>query len=461
MADAFLRNVVRTLRRLAPDGTDQPSDGHYLDRFVRQRDDAAFEVLVWRHGQRVWNVCRRVLTREADVEDAFQATFLTFVRKAGTISNGAALGSWLHKVALRTALAARAGAARRALTNGDDLAWHPGPQPDERDAVEAQPLLDEEVNRLPPKYRLPIVLCYREGKTLEQAARDLGCGKGTLGSRLARARKRLRSRLTRRGVLPGLQQDRVAAGPGHDDCMCAPPQVIHAGASVPTATSSIVLATGDGGWSPHAAHVETVFAEPLSVPIAIDTARSPEIDSAALRNLLTGTHPNPFASVGVPGLVLPAAHAIVTALSEASERCFVGIETGAYPGIYRGTTADIDASAVRFVGSFGNRCRRCAWCRTKMAFVMLPENGRRGICGRCVKKMLASWGRRSFYDAAEKGLVQFVLSRPWLGGSHDRDMGSRPLQYHRGVHGARLRRCRIWSGTSRRTNRGLAAMFVG
>src|SRR5262245_41260184 len=178
------------------------TDAELLGRFVRRRDPAAFEVLVWRHGPLVWSVCQRVLRHAADVEDAFQATFLTLVRKAGSIGRGAALPGWLHQVAYRTALRARAEAAKRASKEQPALnvtARAADPVPD-RDLAA---VLDDEVQRLPEKYRLPIVLCHLQGLTQAEAARQLGCPEGTVAVRLARARRRLKQRLTRRGVALG------------------------------------------------------------------------------------------------------------------------------------------------------------------------------------------------------------------------------------------------------------------
>jgi RNA polymerase sigma factor (sigma-70 family) len=207
MRPAQLRAVLGYLHRVANPDSGSPDDTQLLKRWRNQRDPAAFEVLVWRHGALVWNLCRRILRREQDVEDAFQATFLTFLRKADSIGQGRFLSSWLYRVAYRTALGARAASARHtgyrqleadflAAAANEAVAW------DEVGAV-----LDEEVNRLPEKYRRPFVLCYLEGKTTDEAARDLGCPRGTVGTRLAWARERLRSRLTRRGLAlsaPGL-----------------------------------------------------------------------------------------------------------------------------------------------------------------------------------------------------------------------------------------------------------------
>jgi RNA polymerase sigma factor (sigma-70 family) len=200
MRQGQLRAVLGYLNQIAnPDGG-CPDDAQLLDRWRKQRDPAALEVLVWRHGAMIWNVCRRILGRQQDAEDAFQATFLTFLRKANTIGQGRFLGSWLYKVAYRTALAARAASAK--YTAFEKLkADFPQAAASEEDAwSELAPVLDEEVHRLPEKYRLPFVLCYLEGKTTDEAAEDLGCPRGTVGTRLAWARERLRSRLTQRGL---------------------------------------------------------------------------------------------------------------------------------------------------------------------------------------------------------------------------------------------------------------------
>ncbi len=199
MRQEQLRAVLGYLHQVAgPDGGGL-GDNQLLDRWRNQRDPLAFEVVVWRHGEMVWNVCRRLLAREPDVEDAFQATFLTFLRKADTIGKGQFLGSWLYKVAYRTALAARASSAKRHVHEQIDSDF-PEKATEADGWAELGPVLDEEVNRLPEKYRRPFVLCYLEGKTTDEAAQDLGCPRGTVGTRLAWARERLRARLTKRGV---------------------------------------------------------------------------------------------------------------------------------------------------------------------------------------------------------------------------------------------------------------------
>lgn len=201
MADAPLSVVLRQLRRML--GTASAvdwSDQQLLERFTTLRDRDAFAVLMERHGPLVWSTCCRLLKDIHTAEDAFQATFMILVRKAGAIRRGATLPSWLHRVAFRVALYARTQAGRLRIepTEVDTM---PAPEPNnEAEWKELRPILDEEINCLPEKYRTPIVLCYMQGKTNEEAARLLGWTKGTLSGRLARARDLLRARLTRRGI---------------------------------------------------------------------------------------------------------------------------------------------------------------------------------------------------------------------------------------------------------------------
>jgi RNA polymerase sigma factor (sigma-70 family) len=173
-------------------------DEELLRRFACRGDEAAFELLVWRHGPMVWGLCRRLLRHEEDAEDAFQAVFLTLARKARSIVRQSAVASWLYKVAYRAALAAR----RRALvySHGAALTEIEAPATED-DLVQAdlRSALDREVNALPERYRRVIVLCYFEGKTYSEAARLLGCPKGTVAARLSRARERLGRRLKPRG----------------------------------------------------------------------------------------------------------------------------------------------------------------------------------------------------------------------------------------------------------------------
>jgi len=194
------RAVPRQLRRLIARqaGCTMP-DAQLLEAFVARGDEASFEVLVWRHAGLVYDVCRRVLRHDHDAEDAFQATFLVFAKKAASIGKGEAVGSWLYKVAYRIALRLRSSAARRAGHEqaGDDLPCREADEAQRRDLRRA---VDEEIDRLPEKYRAPLVLCYLQGHTNEEAAAQLGCPRGTILSRLSRARDRLRGRLARRGL---------------------------------------------------------------------------------------------------------------------------------------------------------------------------------------------------------------------------------------------------------------------
>jgi len=182
------------------------TDRQLLERFRASEGEAAelaFAALVERHGPMILRVCRRILRDEHDAQDAFQATFLVLVRKAGSLRAHDSLGGWLHAVACRIAACARAAEARR--------------RAHERRAAEATPastlagnesqddlsvVLHEEIGRLPARYRAAVVLCDLEGLTQEQAAQRLGCPSGTVRSRLARGRGRLQARLTRRGVAP-------------------------------------------------------------------------------------------------------------------------------------------------------------------------------------------------------------------------------------------------------------------
>ncbi len=184
------------------------TDGQLLHAFLHRRDEAAFEMLVRRHGPMVRGVCRRVLRNLEDADDAFQAAFLVLLRKASTLATREVIGDWLHGVAYRTALKARAAASRRRMKEKQALRREACF--DQENRSEWLPLLDEEVGRLPPKYRLPVILCDLEGRTRKEAAQHLGWPEGTVSGRLSRARALLARRLTRRGVT--LSAATLAAG---------------------------------------------------------------------------------------------------------------------------------------------------------------------------------------------------------------------------------------------------------
>jgi RNA polymerase sigma factor (sigma-70 family) len=179
------------------------TDGQLLERFATDRGESAelaFAVLVERHGRMVLRVCLSVLADSHDTEDAFQAVFLVLVQKARGLWVRDSLGPWLHQVAFRTACRARVAAARRRRHEARGA----GKQEEAR-AVNSDDLgglLHEEIERLPERYRAPVVLCDLEGRSHEQAARHLGWPLGTVKSRQARGRERLRDRLRRRGLAP-------------------------------------------------------------------------------------------------------------------------------------------------------------------------------------------------------------------------------------------------------------------
>jgi RNA polymerase sigma factor (sigma-70 family) len=201
MAIAGGGSVLHYLRRLLrPASADGQSDGPLVGQLVAARDEAAFTELLRRHGPMVWGVCRRVLGDSPDAEDAFQATFLVLLRKAASVRRRASVRSWLYGVAARVAVRARC-AARRRGERERPLQQEPA-QPESAAALECdlRAVLDEELARLPPKYREPLVLTLLEGKTHEEAARELACPKGTVSVRVMRGRERLRGRLARRGL---------------------------------------------------------------------------------------------------------------------------------------------------------------------------------------------------------------------------------------------------------------------
>jgi RNA polymerase sigma factor (sigma-70 family) len=262
--------IIRHLRsvalRQAGGGLD---DAQLLERFLTQRDEAAFEALVRRHGPMVFGVCRRVLGGRHDAEDAFQATFLVLACKAAAVRNRGAVGSWLYGVAYRTAGKARARAARRRVKEREAAVTEA--RNDNHDHDDLARLLDHALNRLPEKYRGPILLCDLEGASRKEAARRLGLPEGTLSSRLATARSMLAKRLTRRGL--ALASGGLAAVLAENAASaCVPASLIGstvqaaarvaAGHAVTTAASASVAALAKGV-------MNTMLMSKLKVPLGL------------------------------------------------------------------------------------------------------------------------------------------------------------------------------------------------
>jgi RNA polymerase sigma factor (sigma-70 family) len=201
MAEEAARFILRHLRSLAAAAvSSQVADRELLQRFAEQRDPAAFEELLRRHGALVLRVCRHLLPQRQDVEDVFQATFLTLVRKAESIRSQDAVGSWLHGVARCLAFQVRAANARRRAHEHQTARSLPSDPLSALTLRDAEAVLHEELARLPGKYRLPLELCYLEGARREDAALRLGWSLATLKRRLEQGRELLRVRLTRRGL---------------------------------------------------------------------------------------------------------------------------------------------------------------------------------------------------------------------------------------------------------------------
>jgi RNA polymerase sigma factor (sigma-70 family) len=200
MTTSLMGAVLHHLRDAAGGTRGERTDRDLLDELMTGRDTRSFAELMGRHGPMVLRVCRRVLHHEQDAEDAFQVAFLVLARHAGSVRRREAVASWLHGVAYRTAMAAKRAAARRRAHEGRAEAMPRTNAPAELEWREVQAVLEEEVARLPERYRAPFVLCCLEGRDRAEAARELRLKEGTVSSRLGRARKQLQERLGRRGI---------------------------------------------------------------------------------------------------------------------------------------------------------------------------------------------------------------------------------------------------------------------
>jgi RNA polymerase sigma factor (sigma-70 family) len=236
--------VLRQIDRLFGEGTlSGLGDGPLLERYLTRRDEDAFEALVDRLGPMVLGLCRRMLRDPRDIEDAFQATFLVLVRKAPAIRDRDRLSSWLYGVAYRVARRARARTLRRRDREATVGVPEVAAKPAEPGRPEIDPMLDQEIRRLPERYREPLVLCYLRGRTHDQAAEDLRCPVGTVRSRMARGRALLKKRLTRRGFAPTV----LAALSGGD--VTLPARLLVSTVPPPMAAATVRAALGFGSSS--------------------------------------------------------------------------------------------------------------------------------------------------------------------------------------------------------------------
>jgi len=225
MAHIGVDKVIGHLRRrlLAAEGTGL-ADAKLLGQFVESGDQEAFEILMRRHGPMVFGVCRRILANSQDAEDAFQATFLVLVRKASSVRPREMLGNWLYGVALQTAQRARALNAKRqrwekqVTAMAEPYAAPPNAHEDWR------PFLDQELSGLPRHYRAAIVACDLEGKTRNEAARQLGWPEGSVASRLARGRALLARRLAKH--IPAFSVSALAADLSRNGALSQPPAAL-------------------------------------------------------------------------------------------------------------------------------------------------------------------------------------------------------------------------------------------
>jgi RNA polymerase sigma factor (sigma-70 family) len=239
---AQLDTILKQVRALgATQARADVSDGDLLRRFIDRRDEAAFSLLAKRHGPMVLSVGRRLLGREHDAEEVFQATFLLLARKAGSIRKGGSVGSWLYGVAYRLAARTREQRAQRRAHERQAAARRTAELRAAGAWQELQAVLDDALAGLPEKYRAPLVLCYLEGKTQEEVARQLGCPLGTVRSWLARGRTMLRRQLARRGVplSAGAVATALVAGAASAATVKLPPNLLH-----PTLRAALQFAAG-------------------------------------------------------------------------------------------------------------------------------------------------------------------------------------------------------------------------
>jgi RNA polymerase sigma factor (sigma-70 family) len=263
MANGPLGSALEPLPRTRLGEAEGPSDQELLERFIKGRDEEAFAALVHRYGPLVLGVCRRVLPNWEDAQDAFQVTFLVLASKADTLKEPGLLGHWLYGVAYRTAVKARSRTARQRACERQAAGMLTSIPERSEDGREVFEFLDEELNLLPERYRILLVLCYLQGKTHEQAAQALGCPVGSMSWRLARAREMLRKRLSRRGLLfpAGLVALLLAQGAAR---AAAVPPVLAASTVKAAVGFAVGQATAAAGLSPSALALATEILSALS-----------------------------------------------------------------------------------------------------------------------------------------------------------------------------------------------------
>jgi RNA polymerase sigma factor (sigma-70 family) len=242
--------VVRFIRDAAGASLDESPDAELVRRYAANADEQAFRLLIARHGQVVWAVCRRMLQNHHDAEDAFQATFLVLARGAGRIRSESAVGGWLCGVAARVACRTRAARRPEPVTT-EPVDGHPDGALGDLTVREAEAALYEELAHLPEKYRAALVLCCLEGLTRDEAAARLGWTANRVKSCLEQGRELLRARLTRRGIALGLALlTSLLATPAG----AVPPSVAETvaryatGTPPPTAISSLVIRVSQTMW---------------------------------------------------------------------------------------------------------------------------------------------------------------------------------------------------------------------
>jgi RNA polymerase sigma factor (sigma-70 family) len=239
MANESLNRALRHICRLAAVQTARElADHELLKRFVGEKDEAAFAVLVERHGRMILGVCRRALGSAHDAEDACQTTFLVLAQKASSIRKTTSLPSWLHGVASRVAANLKRERLRRCRRDHES---HRPPIPDPAAEVswrEVQTALDEELERLPERWRAPLILCHLEGRTRDEAAQQLGLTVPCLHGRLVRGRNALCKALTRRGIALSAALLATAVGQGVSRAALSPALVLD------TAKAAVLLSGG-------------------------------------------------------------------------------------------------------------------------------------------------------------------------------------------------------------------------